>query len=220
MSTDEPTENGDAGESEPIETRYTAFEKWEYRQIIYKTEHEQSWRDMAHGYFEASVLLVDGVAKGSLREDIEGLAAVFLFRHYLELKLKEIALRGRLLVSESENAIREDVKKVANTHELSVLWQWVLDDAKPKMSLWENYDTEFVGKCITEFDAVDKKGFAFRYSGQGGEFCRFDFAALSYKMRHIRDVSDGIATYLYEARQENREYDEYLEWEYGSSASE
>ena len=30
-------------------------------------------------------------------------------------------------------------------------------------------------KVIAEFDAVDQKGFAFRYPQQGGENCRFDF---------------------------------------------
>jgi hypothetical protein len=34
---------------------------------------------------------------------------------------------------------------------------------------WSSYDTEFVEKCIAEFDAVDPKGMAFRYNGEGAE---------------------------------------------------
>jgi hypothetical protein len=175
---------------------------------------------LAFGYCEAALLLVKGVADGSLKEDIEGLAAVFLFRHYLELILKQIVLRGRLVVSENERAVPEEVKEVANIHELAVLWKWVLRDSKPKITDWDNYDTAFVEKCISEFDAVDKKGFAFIYSGHGGEFCRFDFNFLSDAMQHIREILDGIATYLYEMLREIGEYEYELEQEFGSAGYE
>lgn len=196
---------------------YTAFEKWEYRQLIYKTDHEQSWRDLAVGYFEAAFALAKGVAGGSLKEDIEGLAAVFLFRHYLELILKQIILRGRLLVNANERAIPEEVKQVANIHDLAVLWKWVLQDSKPKIADWDNYDTDFVETCISEFDAVDKKGFTFRYPGEGGEFCRFDYGFLPDAMKHVQEVLDGIATYLYEELREIGEYEHELEQEFRSS---
>ena len=41
----------------------------------------------------------------------------------------------------------------------------------PKMkNSWPRYDTGFVEQCINEFDAADKKGFAFRYAGTEGDF--------------------------------------------------
>jgi hypothetical protein len=69
---------------------YTAFQRWEYKQIIYKTDHAQSWRNLAHSFFRASLLLVQKVAARELYDENEGLAAIFLFRHYLELALKEL----------------------------------------------------------------------------------------------------------------------------------
>ncbi len=191
---------------------------WKYKPIIYKSEHKQSWRSMSESFYRASEFLVKAVVERDANEDIEGVAAVFLFRHYLELVLKGIILHGRWIKPTGENASREEVQKVKNIHELTVLWQWVLEDAQPKIAPedWKSYDTEFVEQCIADFDAVHQKGFAFRYSGLGGEFCLFDFPTLLRQMEHIRQVLGGIETYLVETYAQNQEYDEYLESEFGS----
>lgn len=219
MQEDKPIapESAPDREAEPEQFRYTAFEKWEYAQFIYKTDHKQSWRDLPDSFFRAALLLVQLVVSHQVREDIEGLAAIFLFRHYLELILKNIIVNGRWLVRVDENA-KEGVQEVKRIHELTTLWNWVLRDAKPKMSDgdWENYDTEFVEKCIAEFDEVDKKGFAFRYAGQGAEFCLFDFRVLAQVMEHIYQVLDGINEYLLEAHHQNAQWDEYLETQFGA----
>jgi len=195
---------------------YTAFEMWEYRQIIYPTDLAQSWRDMGNSYFWACRPLVEALAAGKLKEDVEGTAAIFLFRHYLELMLKRIVLAGRLLISENENAIKDEVRKVANIHDLAKIWEWVLADAKPKLKEWDNYDIALVELCVMEFDGADKKGFAFRYDRQGGELCRFDFGALDHQMDHIRQVLEGIWTCLYETRAAIAEYEAELQAEFGS----
>jgi len=76
---------------------YTAFEKWEYKPIIYKLDHDQSWIDLTQSYYRGAYALIEGVVNGTLREEVEGISGVFLFRHYLELVLKLIVLRGRWL---------------------------------------------------------------------------------------------------------------------------
>jgi len=217
--TDEPVNPARPEEiPDPNLFRYTAFEHWKYKPIIYKSEHKQSWRSMAESFYRASEHLVKAVVGREANEDIEGVAAVFLFRHYLELVLKGIVLHGRWIKPSGENAARDEVQKVKNIHELTVLWKWALEDAKPKIDPehWENYDTEFVEHCIAEFDAVHQKGFAFRYSGLGGEFCLFDFPTLLRQMEHIQQVLGGIETYLIETYAQNKEYEAYLESEFGS----
>ena len=211
-----PVDSPEAGGPDLFE--YTAFQHWEYQQVIYKVEDKQSWRDLGEGFYRASKLLVERVVARDLNEDIEGLAAIFLFRHYLELVLKRIVIHGRYLVTLEENAEPQEVKEVAKIHELQKLWEWVLSDAKPKIepSHWAGYDTAFVEQCLAEFDAVDNKGFAFRYPGLGSEFCRYDFLALHHEMEHIYQVLEGIETYLIEAYGQNAEFDEYLESEYGA----
>jgi hypothetical protein len=203
---------------EPDLFRYTGFEHWEYKPIIYKSEHQQSWRSMTESFYRASEFLVKAVVGREANEDIEGVAAVYLFRHHLELVLKGIVLHGRWIKPTGENAARDEVQKVKNIHELTILWQWVLEDAKPKIDPghWENYHTEFVEHCIAEFDAVHQKGLAFRYSGLGGECCLFDFPTLLKQMEHIQQVLGGIEIYLIETYAQNEEYEAYLESEFRS----
>jgi hypothetical protein len=210
---------GDEGErAEPVagpDHDYTAFQKWQYQSVILPTEHEQFWRDMADSYFNACRPLIAALAAGHLNEDVEGTAAIFLFRHYLELMLKRIIWAGRQLISENEVATR-DVPNVANIHDLAKLWEWVIADAKPKLNEWQNYDTVSLAKCLMEFDQADKKGFAFRYDGCGGKRFRFNFEALARQMDHLRQVLEGLCVTLDTMRDQIREYDAYLESEFGS----
>jgi hypothetical protein len=197
---------------------YTAFEKWEYQQVIHSSDQHHWWRNVADSYFYACEPLVRDLAAGKLRDDIEGTAAIFLFRHYLELALKAVVYAGRLLTIENDNlvnAFKAEVKEVERIHVLATLWDWVLRDAKPHLENWDDYDTESVERCVREFDAVDPKGFAFRYQKQGAEFCCYDFRALDSQMNHIRQVLDGIKNCLFEAERELNEYEQYLNQEFG-----
>ena len=178
---------------------YTAFERWDYRQIIFFPENqEKTWLSMAQSFYWAGKHLVEGVVNGNLREDIEGRATLFLFRHYLELTLKEIIVAGRYLTADGRLA-DEEVKQIKSGHSLGTLWKSVLANAKPKMpkdAPWETYDCEFAEKCINEFDAADTKGFAFRYEGEGGERAHIDFEQLLVSMDHVRQVLEGVLTVL------------------------
>lgn len=194
---------------------YTAFQKWEYDKIFYAESHPKSWLDIAESFYRASLHLIEGVAEERLNEDIEGIAAAFLFRHYLELSLKNIILAGRFLTKEGQNAPPENAVP-AWGHNLSTLWKLVLVDAKPKMEAdWSSYDTEFVEKCIAEFDAVDPKGMAFRYTGEGAESVRLHFGWLHAVMEHLYQVLEGIRVYLVEMHGQNADYESYLQSEYG-----
>src|ERR1700688_681570 len=64
--------------AKPDECEYTAFEKWRYSPIIYKSEHKQSWHDLADSFFYASHALVNKIADREYGESEEGLAAIFL----------------------------------------------------------------------------------------------------------------------------------------------
>ena len=195
---------------------YTAFEEWEYPQVIYKMEQDQPWIDFAESSFRGSKLLIDGVANGLLHDDIEGIAGIQLFRHYLELVLKKVVFWGRMLEREDKNTVYAEVRQVAHIHDLGLLWEWVLKDAKPKMKpdAWDSYDIKCVEKCVSEFDAADKKGFAFRYKGHGGEYYRYNYKSLAAVMDHIRQVLDGVLTYLTETHGQNEEWESMLESEY------
>ena len=189
---------------------YTAFEKWQYKQMIYVVEDTQAktWIDMGQSFYHASHCLVKGIVDSSLMEDIEGIAAIYLFRHYLELALKTIILTGRSLKEDGAIVPRDEVRSPANIHDLGELWRSVLANAQPKMGKddWNNYDIAFVEQCVMEFDSVDKKGFAFRYSGQGGERCSVDFSIMLFQMEHVYQVLEGIITYLVETHHQTLEW--------------
>jgi len=181
-------------ESDP----YNAYEKWDYHQIIFLPENqEQSWLSMSESFYRASKHLVEGVVNRSLLEDVEGRAALFLFRHYLELALKKIIVAGCCLTKEG-GLTKEEVKPIKKGHDLILLWEQALVDAKPKMpkaAPWETYDWKFAEKCIKEFGAADVKGFAFRYHGEGGERAHVDFEQLLAAMEHIYQVLEATFTF-------------------------
>jgi hypothetical protein len=208
----------DEHETSPLsEFQYTAFEKWKYRPIIYSQDLTRPWIDYRESFYRASELLIDDLAKGRGFQDIEGVAAVFLFRHYLELALKRIILEGRYLISPEQNAASNEVERVENEHKLAVLWRWVLEDAKPKIAVetWNSYDVSFVENCITEFHDRDQKGFAFRYPGQGGERYEYDFQFFRLAMQHVYQILKNMEVYLTETYAQNAEWQAILRAEAG-----
>jgi hypothetical protein len=191
---------------------YTAFEKWPYKRIFFETENTRTWLCVREGFYEASRELVAGLAVGKYREDIEGVAAIYLFRHYLELSLKRIILQGRWLESSDKNARPEDVKELEREHSLRKLWEMVEDDAMPKFAAgdWKNFDIQFAKKCVYEFHKRDPRGVAFRYKGCGAENYLVSFQQLSASMDHVHQVLDGIDTWLVETYGQNEEWQEIL----------
>lgn len=196
---------------------YTAFEMWKYRPFIYVQEANKVWIDFKESFYRASEIIVTRLAEGHGFMEIEGIAAVFLYRHYLELALKRIIVRGRCLIRVDENAAWGDVKEVANIHVLSELWKLVLTDAKPKIDqrIWDSYDISFIENCIVEFDKRDQKGFAFRYPRQGGERYDYDFPTFRLAMEHVYQILENMTTCLIHAHAENSEWDAILREEAG-----
>ena len=189
---------------------YTAFEKWDYRPFVYVQDANKPWISFKESFYRASEVIIDNLSKGRGFPEIEGIAAVFMFRHYLELALKKIIVRGRHLVRRDKNAALNDVKEVGRIHGLADLWKLVLSDAMPKIdpAVWASYDIPFVEKCIVEFDERDKKGFVFRYPQQGGERFDYDFAYFRQGMEHVYQILENITTYLIEQHGENEEWEE------------
>jgi hypothetical protein len=189
---------------------YTAFEHWDYKPFIYVHEQPKSWISFKESFYRASEIIIGNLAQDRGFPEIEGIAAVFLFRHYLELALKSIILNGRWLVTPDQNATRDRVQAVRNTHDLMELWRMVLADGKPKIAqgVWDSYDIPFVENCIAEFHARDQKGFAFRYPRQGGEKYDFDFGYFRAAVEHVRQVLENMDTYLIESYGENKDWED------------
>jgi len=188
---------------------YTAFERWDYRPFVHLLEANKPWVSFQESFYRASEIIIDNLAKDHGFPEIEGIAAVFLFRHYLELALKRIIVRGRHLIKRDKNAAWNDVEEVKKVHGLADLWKLALADAKPKIDpkVWDSYDIPFVEKCVAEFDERDKRGFAFRYPRQGGERFDYDFAYFRLAMEHVYQVLENITTFI-EQHGENEDWEE------------
>jgi hypothetical protein len=195
---------------------YTAFERWRYSPIIINSGYRQRWRDIIASYRDACEALLNLLAEDKYGDRMEGLAAVFLFRHFLEVSLKRIILNGRWLERNNKN-LRGPVESVKNTHNLAELWQLVLRDAKAKMEVadWERYDIPFIEELINEFHARDARGFNFRYRGTDGDFCLFDHCTLLRILPHVDQILDGIDTCLVQTYEDNKEYEACMESEFG-----
>lgn len=170
------------------------------------------------GYYSAGKAIAEGVISGSLYEGIEGLAALFLFRHYLELQLKFIIFHARWMKDWNNNAEDEEVQPVGKGHPLTPLWETLQSECKARIpsEIWNSFDLEFVDNCVKEFDKLDPRSEAFRYPTsdkirvQTGaphrEPLRISFQELLLTMEHVRSVLDWIDMYLIERYHENKEW--------------
>jgi hypothetical protein len=58
-------------------------------------EHRKQWIIFRESFYRASEIIIKNLAAGRGFPDIEGPAAVFLFRHYLELALRALVMPGQ-----------------------------------------------------------------------------------------------------------------------------
>jgi hypothetical protein len=183
---------------------------------------DASWEE---GYFRAAQLVVEGVLDGRRRPAIEGIAGVYLYRHYLELQLKFIVFHARWLKDSQTNATNEEIEDVKKTHSLGTLWALAKADCPAKLGreAWDSFDIAFVDACIAEFDAVDPNpGDRFRYHGKKFGVAAsaaaspvvnhlwIGFETLQRNMTHVRDVLSAIDTFLFETHGQNDEWKDIL----------
>ncbi len=109
----------------------------------------------AVGYKRAGEMLVEAVLKS--RKDYDSLVfpIVFVYRQYLELRLKQLIRDSKRLL--------DDTSGFPPLHNITELWKM----CRPLLNQEELYVSDQVldaiGELITEFADVDEDSFAFRY---------------------------------------------------------
>ena len=193
--------------------RWTPHEKWNYQQIIYGPEGHIDASPRLD-FYEAAKASVQRVIDGT--GEIEGTAALYLFRHYLELTLKALIVGARYLKSKDENMPAELVLRPSQGHNLEALWNEVKDQVPKKLGagVWPQWDHKFVEHCIEEFHALDPSSERLRYNREKKPIerdrltpVRVSWDALLYAMQHVRDVLEAMDSYLVETHGLN------VEWE-------
>jgi hypothetical protein len=170
MRHSEIQEGADAMKERPEEIRFPACERVAFEQIFYYPNGK-----LRGGVLDSFYLVgqhtAERIVSGHALEDMEGVAALYLFRHYLELALKSIVycLR-RLNETGQQNRPEEDRRPVETRHPLTQFWSEIKNDCPSKVggTVWNAWDIALVDKCVAEFDSVDPDGERFRYSNEKG----------------------------------------------------
>jgi hypothetical protein len=205
------------GEEERIIAEYNErFRPQKYRRVFHLPASGKTRVDalFPEGFFESAKLLLKGVATGELRPGIEGVAAVFLSRHYLELALKYALFHSRWLEDETHNAAKVEPVGRAYRHDLHALWDSLTAELKTKPTVApKGLDLDFVAKFINEFHACDPDSERFRYSGKelpavhsSHETLGIDFDSLLFNLQRAHDVLGTLDTHLIETYGENEEW--------------
>ena len=111
----------------------------------------------ATGYKDAGDRLVELVLAELKGRDTLIYPIVFLYRQYIELRLKEIIKQGQVLLEKPE--------KTKITHDLKTLWA----DAKEIIDQVFEHETDssdslkYAEHVIKEFSTIDNQSYSFRY---------------------------------------------------------
>lgn len=149
------------------------------------------------------------------------MAALFLFRHYLELTLKHIVFGARSLEKKDKN-VPVDAAEWPTNHDLQCLWAEAKKQVPIKLGagVWPQWDHSFVEKCVAEFHALDPSSERLRYRWEKKPVERDRFTSLRVGwdellrvMEHTHDVLEDIDTYLVETHGQNADWeDEMNSW--------
>jgi len=125
--------------------------------------------------------------------DIYFMPVAYLYRHSLELKLKEIIRLGcDLEFLESDDKL----SSVLNAHELHPLWNYARKIIESHWSNDEKNELNAAGRIIQEFHNIDKSGQNLRYSkNRNGNYTLKDMPE-SVELKHLKDVFEAVFNFL------------------------
>ena len=114
------------------------------------------WNVLAQGYAVGALILANWVLKTHWFQDPLVYPVLFLFRHYLELRLKGLVELVRLL--------QRDERPAPSSHSLKEVVS-ELDRSLPEVPGWDPVDPawEAVKTCVMDLQQMDPKGEVFRY---------------------------------------------------------
>lgn len=122
---------------------------------LVRTQAGESWESYIHAYRMAAEMLVERTHE-TLALYWLIFPIVYLYRHYLELRLKSLIWDGDTLDGTPKT-------QLDHQHGLMALWQ----KARPKIERWQKdcpkEDLDAIEATIREFDVIDPKSQAARY---------------------------------------------------------
>lgn len=161
-----------------------------------------TWGDDEHGYTEGyrrgARLLVEHVIEHQRNQDYLVYPIIFLYRHHIELALKNLIGHIPYLLDQE---LTEAEEKYLGKHRLDLLWQ----NLKPKLGAmadaagWTRLPTdelEAIDSYIRQLTALDPDSFSFRYtrSKKGAPSLPAELKCIN--LRHFAEMMERLADYL------------------------
>lgn len=212
----------------PLLLEYKPLFKWEDKDVnvyIHKYKIYQ-WDLYAIDYKYAADLAIDqGTKKHSLdikyhnfyhTVDVIVWPAIFLYRQYLELRLKAIMIRGNMLkLCEECTYPDEEYMKFNATHEISKLWtdcRAIIE--QQELDSDDLIELRMMDKYIDEFSKFDENSFKSRYPANKPTSKKdskpWEFEKQQFSLSNLKKVMDSIYSYL---EDKNSNLDGAIEYE-------
>ena len=168
------------------------LEDWRNNACPHWYSNGNNWSLIATGYRHAADKLVDMVIERQALADEMLYPVCFLYRHFVELALKEIIGLGNLR--------QLGDWRTEEGHNLSDLWKKTEPVLRGLFSRMQEEELEAVGKQIAELQEIDPKADGFRFpktKKTKNQPAQVTLAGLRHvNLRHMRDVMAGIASLL------------------------
>jgi hypothetical protein len=155
---------------------------------------ETLWELYASGYKFAGNSLIEENAGGILNILIYPI--VFLYRHYIELRLKQISIYGNEYFEEPIITDKEMEKFIFGTHDLDELWKRSRKVIEKLFPEEQEEKLSSMKKLINIFIEMDKRSFSFRYpidrSGNPNHLDKRNFISVI----RIKKIVNELGSYL------------------------
>jgi hypothetical protein len=150
------------------------------------------------GYRRGARLLVEHVMEHQRNQDYLVYPIIFLYRHHIELALKNLILHTPYLI---DRPLTESEKLHLGRHRLDLLWQ----DLKPMLSAigeaigWgelDAADVEGIDNYIHQLTELDPDSFSFRYTRSKKGTPSLPAELKHINLRHFAEMMERLADFL------------------------
>lgn len=148
----------------------------------------------AVGFKEAADKIIEAAEHDDKHPDLLFFPVAYLYRHSLELSLKEIV---EMSVKSGAIAVPDDVlAELLGGHNLYCLWNRTREAIQAVWPEGDHVDTKAVEKVILEFHRLDKSGQAFRYPTDKSGKPHLATAPQCVSLQNLKKVMDAVDRYL------------------------
>jgi hypothetical protein len=150
------------------------------------------------GYRRGAQLLVAHVVEHARNQDYLVYPVIFLYRHHIELALKNIVMQTPHLM---ERELTDPERSHLGKHRLDLLWTDVKSILRELSNAVEGSElasdeVEGIDDYIAQLSAMDPDSFAFRYAHAKSGTPSLDPELKRINLRHFAELMERLANYL------------------------